>query len=277
MKIADSLRQEPMPEMVYSLCKLALKYDTKEELRKLLTLGNNAEQSKSQFNHVYNFSIECGFISENDKGKTLCNFKPEELQDFRHFRYRVFKSVFQESDTNFTKLARWFMTQTVPGDFYTKQSILGMNSSSDFIAQVPAEIKLDDAGNYYNGFRFWMTALGLTSLNPQAGANGTILYAAQRILTDWLEFEGELEIGAMYPFRVFFDKLVSDCPLFSECAFQNSLCTSFSMALRVLHNCGTIELIHVNDAKDVWQLDSSTYYSNLTGVTDIKYRGYHNA
>ena len=59
MKIADSLRQECMPEIIYTICKLVgSKSYKKDEIKSYITLNCDSVQ---EYNKAFAFANECGF------------------------------------------------------------------------------------------------------------------------------------------------------------------------------------------------------------------------
>lgn len=265
MIIADTIRQEVMPDMVYSLCKLSQKHIKKTELQRLITLDATDSSSKDQFSYVYRFAIACDFIRESGDGTVEPNFSEEELSSFRRFRYAIFSHVFHDGDTNFTQVAKWYMACDIPQNPQKGSTVLSINTSSEFLQNKPESLDVTD--NFFNGFRFWMTALGLTAFYAQASY--TLLFSAHRIIKDWLEFSKPFEAGSNIPARTFFEKLVKDCPVFSGCIKGNNVGASLSMALRVLNNCDVIGLIRITDAGDVWHLTKSVNYKSSNDITDI--------
>lgn len=268
MIIADSIRQEAMPEMVYAICKMALLEPKKMEMRRMITLDTDGE-SASQFNKVYQFAISCGFIKEAGNEKVTTDFLEAELSSFRRFRYAVLCNVFKAQETAFTTAARWYLSQDLPQNLIKGHSIFSLVTGAEFVQAMPKELKIDE--NFVYGFRFWMTALGLTSFSAIGTGSSArpLLFATHRALGDWLEFSNRFQKEAYISAREFFSKLIEDLPVFSNCIEGNTLKPSISTGLRVLESCGSIELKRVTDAGDVWHLTKSVYYSKSNDITDV--------
>ena len=277
MKISDSLRQEMMPEMVFSICRLAKVVPSKNQIKRLITLGHDGE-SVDQFNKVYQFALACEFIQESGDGTVKSSFSDIELSSFRRFRYAVLSNVFHGPDTNFTSAAKWYMAEDVPQvavEGTASISPFSLNSASEFLLSFRSQkVTVDE--NFVNGFRFWMNALGLVTFNPLGSASNArppLLFAAHRAIQDWLEYEMPFTFGTLIPARSFFDRLIVDCPVFEKCIRGNNLSSSLSAALRVLDSMGFLELTRVTDAGDVWHLVPANFYGKSNDSTDIMVRG----
>lgn len=257
MNISDSLRKECMPEMVYSICKLAgsRAYD-KDEVKRLITLNNNEVQA---FHKVYRFAVECGFISEDTNNNVCVHFNSKELSSLRAFRFAVFDDVFKNSSTIFTSLAKWYLSQD--SEIFTCKSAQELSVA---ILEVFAGVEKD----YVLGFRFWMVTLGL-AMNQKAGAGSTLVFATNNVLFDWLEFSKPFKKGKHVLAKEFFAKLISDCPIFESCIHGNDINLAFSMGLRVLYLNGVIELKYTTDSGDIWHLTNSISYPKTNNITEI--------
>lgn len=268
MIISDSIRQEAMPEMVYAICKMALKKPKKNQMRRMITLDTDGE-SASQFNKVYQFAISCGFIKEAGNEMVATDFTEEELSTFRRFRYAILSNVFSTKETAFTTAAKWYLSQDLPQNLVKGQSVFSLVTGAEFVQAMPKELNIDE--NFVYGFRFWMTALGLTSFSAiGAGSSARpLLFATHRAIGDWLEFRNRFQREAFIPAREFFTKMREDLPVFSNCIEGNMVKPSLSSGLRVLESCGKIELKRVTDAGDVWHLTNSVYYSKSNDITDV--------
>ena len=121
MKIADSLRQECMPEIIYSICKLVgSKSYKKDEIKTYITLNCNSVQ---EYNKAFAFANECGFIKSSGDEKVSTVFTKEQLASFRRFRHAIFMGIFKDEPTIFNSLARWYLGQ--------KSDIFGVKSAQD--------------------------------------------------------------------------------------------------------------------------------------------------
>ncbi len=268
MIIADTLRQEAMPEMVYAVCRMALLKPKKTQMRSMITLEKDGE-SADQFNKVYQFAINCGFIKESGDETVSTDFTESELSSFQHFRHAVLCNVFASQDTAFTTAAKWYVSRNIPQNIVKGQTVFSLNTAAEFVQAMPKELNIDE--NFVNGFRFWMAALGLVSFSAlgTGSSRPPLMFATHRAIGDWLTFSEPFQKEAYIPARSFFNKLVLDLPVFSRCIDGNTVASSVSSGLRVLESCGRIELKRVTDAGDVWHLSKSNTYWKSNDITDI--------
>ena len=258
MKLHDSLRQECMPEMVYSICKLAgSKKYTKDNIYKLITLGNT---DSSPFNKVYRFSIECGFIEEKSDEIVKVNFSSKELETFKSFRYAIFMKIFKGENTLFNQVSKWFLSQN--------NSVFKYKSAQDLSVVIPNDVFSGVEKDYVLGFRFWMVALGLCMLQ-KSGAGSTLVFSTNIILREWLENENPFKKNSVILVRDFINKLIIDCPLFECCISGNDINFALSIGLRVLHINNVIELRYTTDTGDIWHLTESISDAKTNNITEI--------
>ena len=261
MNIANTLRQECMPEMIYAICKLAASksYD-KDELKRLITLGSHAKESSDQYNKVYNFAIACEFMSEdNIIGKVSVNFSNKELESFRSYRYAIFGDIFKKSNNMFTELARWYLTQD--------SDVFAIKSTGDFLRSIPQDLGIRNE-EFLLGFRFWMVSLGLATLQ-KSGAGSTLVFSTNNILLDFLQFYKPFKKGKTILAREFFQTLINECPVFQCCLSGNDVNLALSLGLRVLHINENIELKYTTDSGDIWHLTNSISNPKTNHITEI--------
>lgn len=263
MKIADSLRQECMPEMVYSICKMTLIYNDKEKIQRAICLNNNSQKSQDQFNTVYKFAKDCGFITEQ-KGKAYCLLDNNKLETFAQFRFQVANNVFQTNDSLFEKIAKWYMNKD---DYY----IFTRESSESLAEYTNSELKTEIDKYYALGFRFWMVDLGFLSF--QNYRRGAMLFSCHNYLLQWIK-DQNFEENIFFPVRKMMDRLIMDCPLFESMIHNNHLNLAFSMAMRVLKNAEYIDARRVKDSGDVWHIEDSVLDPWIISDSDLtsKYR-----
>ena len=258
MKISDNLRHECMPEMVYSICKLAgNKSYSKNDLRRLITLDSDDLQI---YNKVFRFSVECGFITEGVDDTVIVNFSKDQLASFRAFRYTIVMDIFKSSGTMFTALAKWYLSQST--DIFTYKS------AQDLAVAIPNDIFSGIEKDYILGFRFWMAALGF-GMFSKSGASEILVFATNNILLDWLSFEKPFKKGKPILSREFFGLLTQNCPAFSDCVSGNDINVALSMGLRVLHLNEVIKLKYTTDSGDIWHLSNSISNPHTNNITEI--------
>ena len=264
MRIADSLRQECMPEMVFSICKMALIQNDREMIQRAITLNHNDKNSQEQFNQVFKFACACEFITDQN-GKVRCELDNSKLETFSQFRMQVANGVFKDQTTNFTKIAEWYMNKE---DYY----IFSQDSGQALAAYISDELKINVDRFYALGFRFWMVDLGFLSF--QNYRRGAVLFSCHNYLRQWLE-EQKFERNVYLPVRLVIDQLISDCPLFGTMIHNNHLNMAFSMAMRVLRSAGYIDIRRVKDSGDVWHIKDSDIDPWIISSQDVN-SGYKN-
>ena len=262
MKIADNLRHECMPDMVYSLCKMCKTSIECKELQKIITLGDNSKSSQEQFNNVLTFAIECGFIGEDD-GVLISKFEDGQLENFKSFRYAIFCEVLKNRNTKFTKLAEWYLQKGTT-------EIFSLDTASDLAARVNYEIELGIDKYFALGFRFWMVALGLAA--QQNYRKSAIVFAYHDIL-EQIIVESSLEKNKPILAGTFMEYILDKGVIFGVCISNNKINTGLSMALRVLRDSNVIELNYVNDSSDVWHMEESKFdVNNFSKFTEVVIR-----
>lgn len=261
MRIVDSLRQEHMPDMVYTLCKFVgnkrMKHD---DVMKYITLNDSEDNEKSRqnFSQVYSFSKDCGFILVEPDGTIVSAFEKKDLENFRKFRYRVFVNVMDDLNTDFTGLVKWILNQD--------KSFLSSSKPNEIIANVPSNYTI--TMNYVRGFYFWIEALGLVNILETPSRR--IYFATHEILRDWLRYEKPFKKGERILFRNFVSRLLEDCPIFEEAFRDNRINFALSGALRILSESNQIELIYTKDSGDMWNLYNSNAYQSSNQVTELE-------
>lgn len=258
MKIADSLRKEAMPDMVYAMCKLAhYKAYHNEEFLNLISLEN---PHNSIVRDVYSFCINCGFLTESGDGKVTTPFNDVDLGDFSLFRYQVATNVFRDRGTLFPTVTKWFLEQD--------RSIFKHRSSNELASILPLDSNVVNITEYTLGFRNWMEALGMATV-AATGSSGALVFAVHRLVKDWLNFAQPFKTKEPILAASFFRELSKALPQFVGVVVDNQVKESLSMGLRVLHNLGVIEMIYTHDSSDIWHLAPSVQYDNTRILSEI--------
>lgn len=259
MKIADTLRQECMPEMVYSVCKLSKNSYTRAEIQKMITLAADDKESQSQFSNVFNFARDCNFISEKD-GEVMCLLEPEKLDSFKQFRMQVNKGIFQNRSTKFYKASEWFLSQE-------DTDIFSLETAEKLSTSFTNALDFNPDKSFALGFRFWIVALGFAAF--QGYRKSAIGFACHDIIGQWV-YDCSLKQGVQIPARAFFEALCNDIGIFETMMSNNKLNLALSSALRTLRDAGVIKLIYTKDSSDVWHLyESKLDAGNSDRFTEI--------
>lgn len=255
MKIHDSLRQECMPEMVFVLCKLSANGSyTKEKLKKLITLDTDKTDN---YNKVFRFAVECGFLTETPEGIIHCEFSTSQVSSFKNFRYAVFHEINKPDGTVFNTLAQWYLSQGL--------DILQLSADRDLTTwAIRADISANIDENIIHGFRFWMAAFGLVTSEKYP-----LVFSTNVVMEEWLKQATPFAKNTPILARQFFDTLIREIPLFAGCISDNNLNVALSMGLRVLHLNKLIELKYTTDSGDTWHLTESISNPSTNHITEI--------
>ncbi len=248
MKIADSLRQECMPEMVYSICKMTIIKNDRGSIQRAITLGDNRKETQEQFNQVFRFACDCEFIKEDKgSGRVECLLDTSKLGSFAQFRMQVANNVFSNKNSKFTKISEWYLGKE---DDY----IFSLDTSESLAAYINSELNLKVDKFYALGFRFWMVDLGFLSF--QNYRKSAMMFSCHNYLIQWIG-EKKFVRKKYFPVREFMDELIRDCAIFDSMIRNNHLNLAFSMAMRVLKSAGYIDARRVKDSGDVWHIKDS--------------------
>ena len=164
----DSMRMEPTPERVLSVCRvIAQKSMTRDELRKTLTLGGSNEKQMAPVNDSINVALEELSLIKTQDNRLALAVDPKVLSSPASFRRYVSGRVFYAKDTTFYMFTKWLIAQN--------ERIFSLRTWEGLAKTCGSEVKelaaLDD--NAVKGWRFWAAFLGLGYLS---GSWHTILF-----------------------------------------------------------------------------------------------------
>jgi len=259
MKISDSLRPECMPEMAYTITKMASlgKYKP-EEIMDLITLGVKSDEYKKAFE----FCKECQFINVDKEDIVHSNINSKDLNTFKDFRYSTCLEVMKnDNQSDFKELVEWVLT--------SYSEVIAANSA-DKLSTIKSVPKQQSNREYFLGFRFWFVALGFGIINTK-GIYTSLIPTPHAIIDQWISNNSSLWSTEKVLFRDFLIKLTSDLPIFLNCVTGNEINDSLSIALRILHYSGKIRLEYTVDMPDTWYL-SKTKDTAVYRFTEIKVR-----
>ncbi|MBE6073591.1 MAG: hypothetical protein E7202_03435 [Selenomonas ruminantium] len=266
MKIDDSLRNEVMPEMVYSLCRLvASRRLSQKEIVRALALGaDNEKKIRDSVNKVFNFAQKSGMIRKNEESEIWeCLFRDDELLSFRSFRHALFMKAAPNENVRFGKIVQWYLSQD--------PELLRIEKAEALIQNLPEDILMKDAQNA-RGFIIWACALGVMQ-RGYAGAKNRAMNIYPKIdgcISDWLYYEKPFQKGERVLVRDFMQQMRSDCPLLKDTFAGNDINRVLSNALRILDGTGWIRLRYTKDSGDVWHLTRSITRQMTNDVTEIE-------
>lgn len=264
MKIDDSLRNEVMPEMVYSLCRLVSYMKlTQEEIIGALSLGSNKANIKMSVSKVFAFAAKSGMIEKEDSDETwICVFNDDELASFRSFRHALFMKAAPHADARFGKVVQWYLAQD-PDDIVIEKG-------EDLIQLLPAEIGMKDAQNA-RGLINWASALGIIQRKYAGSKRSMNIYPRiNECISDWLYFDKPFPLKELIPVRDFMQRMKTDCLLLQKTFKDNDINRPLSNALRILDGTGWLKLVYANDSGDVWHLTKSIVHQLTNDITEIE-------
>lgn len=251
----DNMRMEATPERVLAVCRiLALKSMSHEELRKLMTLSKEDDNSQSEINQcIETARSELGLIQSKDNLLEYVGAS-DVIASPVHFRRYVAASVFSRKDTTFYKFSSWYLSKNEePVLINDWEAIAGLCSS-----EVPDLKHINH--NAALGWRFWAAFLGLGYLNGAALLPNMKTRLQDLLATDFPKF---FQYGDLILAHDFIDWLRGKLP---ETAVSSPLPLAISAALRTLHELKLITLTNMRDANRVF-----LYYVNGELVNEFSH------
>ena len=227
----DSMRMEPTPERVLSVCRLvARKNITIEEVRTAMTLGHETEKGLDQINKSISLALEeLNLIRKKDKWLVL-DVDPSVISTNTAFRKYVSSLVFQKKDTTFFLFTRWLIAQN--DRIFALRSWEGMAKACSSEVSELSEVN----ENAVLGWRFWAAFLGVGYLS------GTMIIPNMKLrLQDILSNDFPKSFSFEQPIRgtEFISWLSGRMP---EVDMTDKLPLALSAGLRTLHELGYIAL-----------------------------------
>lgn len=258
MVIADSLRQEHEPSMVYSICKLIANNDY--SLSQLNEIMNDKDSDQKVFSKNLKFCEDCGFISIKSQ-VCECLISYEYLTTYESFINYISLNVF-DTENNFTKLTRWFLSQDIS---------VSQIAAEQLASKCHDAVTVDQ--NFIRGWHWWMIAFGLATVSSHIKSGGRYALfdcseALRRFVIDNCQENEIIKV------RTFLTNLVNKKKEFKTVvdlkSNANTICDSVSMSLRILHNLNIIELLYTPDSSDIWHLTESYSHKVKKDITEIR-------
>lgn len=227
----DSMRMEPTPERVLSVCRLVgQKSMTRDEIRAALTLGINDEKEFALIKASINVALEELALIKTQNDRLLLAVEPDVIASPSAFRRYVSARAFSAKDSTFYMFTRWLVAQNER--IFSMKSWEGMAKTCG--AEVKDLAKLNE--NAVLGWRFWAAFLGLGYLS------GTMFIPNMK-----LRLEDILATSYTEKFKYNETVLAQDFTLWlstkmPEVAFDSKLPLALSAGLRTLHELGLIRL-----------------------------------
>lgn len=108
----DSMRMEPTPERVLSVCRLVgQKSMTRDEIRAALTLGINDEKEFALIKASINVALEELALIKTQNDRLLLAVEPDVIASPSAFRRYVSARAFSAKDSTFYMFTRWLVAR----------------------------------------------------------------------------------------------------------------------------------------------------------------------
>lgn len=227
----DGMRMEPTPERVLAVCRLIAHSSlTREDVRKLMTLGNDDENELDQINKSISVALDELAILKVQDDQLMLAVDPSILASTTSFRRYVGARVFYQNNTTFYIFTKWLIAQN--------DSIFALKSWEGIAKTCGSEIgELSTLNeNAVLGWRFWASFLGIGYLS------GTMIIPNMMTrLTDILamDFSKRFKFEEPILSYEFISWLSSRMP---EVDMSHKLPLALSAGLRTLHELGFIKL-----------------------------------
>lgn len=236
----DSMRMEPTPERVLSVCRLiAHESMTRDEVRKAMTLDINDEKELDQINKSMNVALEELSLIKTEADYLILAVDPVVIASPTAFRRYVSSRVFSAKYTTFHIFTKWLINQN--------ERIFSLKSWEGMAKTCGSEMKELSAlnENAVLGWRFWAAFLGLGYLS------GTMIIPNMK-----LRLEDILATTYIEKFKYNETILAQDFMLWlgtkmPEVEISGKLPLALSAALRTLHEVGLIKLETWSDSTPV--------------------------
>lgn len=236
----DSMRMEPTPERVLSVCRLiAHESMPRSEVRKAMTLGIDDEKELDQINKSINVALEELSLIKAEADKLVLAVNPGVIASTAAFRRYVSARVFSAKDTTFHMFTKWLIAQNER--IFSLKSWEGMAKTC--ASEVTELAALNE--NAVLGWRFWAAFLGLGYLS------GTMIIPNMKLrLEDILAttYTEKFEYNETILAQDFMPWLSTKMP---EVAIGSKLPLALSAGLRTLHEIGLIKLETWSDSTPI--------------------------
>lgn len=228
----DGMRMEPTPERVLSVCRLiAHKSMTREEVRKVMTLGSYDDKQIEQIDKSIHVALEELSVLTSKDNRLVLAVDSDVVATVPAFRRYVSNKVFWLQDTTFYMFTKWLIAQN--------ERIFALKSWEGMAKICSSEIKelsgLNE--NAVLGWRFWATFLGLGYLSGTMMIPNMKLRLQDILATGFLE---KFRYHEMINATDFIAWLGGKLPEVSM--EENELPLALSAALRTLHELDLVQL-----------------------------------
>lgn len=227
----DSMRMEPTPERVLSVCRLiAHESMSRDKVRSAMTLGGSDEKEVDQINKSINVALEELSLIKEEADKLVLAVDHSVIASPEKFRRYVSARVFFAKNTTFYMFTKWLIAQN--------DRIFSLKSWEGLAKTCGSEIKelvaLNE--NAVLGWRFWAMFLGIGYLSGTMIIPNMKLRLEDILLTTYTE---KFKYNETILAQDFILWLSTKMP---EVEFNGRLPLALSAGLRTLHEIGLIKL-----------------------------------
>ncbi len=236
----DGMRMEPTPERVLSVCRLiAHESMTRDDVRKVMTLGINDEKELDQITKSINVALEELSLIKAQADKLVLAVDPAVIASSTAFRRYVSSRVFSAKDTTFYMFTKWLISQN--------ERVFAMKTWEGMAKTCGAEVKELSAvnENAVLGWRFWAAFLGIGYLSGTMIIPNMKLRLQDILATTYTEKFKYNETILAQDFMLW---LSSKMP---EVEIGSKLPLALSAGLRTLHEVGLIKLETWSDSTPI--------------------------
>lgn len=264
------VKTEPIPERVLEFCRIIATNReslSDKDISEILEPSTVDVSQQSIISHIKEAALELNLVAEDDKGKLSLIVEKNVLKTFDSFRFHCNKEMYSNVKSEFYSLVKCILN--------SNDAFLDMGSftSSEYIkSYVRCNSNLiPEPKRTMEGIRFWISFLGFGYIIEHS--DKTFLPNAYVALKDFVCM-AEFEKRKIYSVSEF----VALIRPFAHILLPNEendkiFNLAMSNALRQMHDNKEIELIHMLDSLDYWELFENNNHLITKKLTHIKYKG----
>ncbi len=256
MKISTKLYLEATPDKIYAMLKLIEfnKY-TKQELLSMV------QPKEKKTNYVFKYIVDDSkWAKVNADEKYVLCIDKECLRDIKIFRMEMNNHLFEEDRGWYFEFTKWYLSQDEDLLQYSLIDIMKNNPEKSCPQDQKAHLS----------WRLWSSFLGFGNLQGCGGKGEKFIPNPYIRILDMITMDKDLPRGKSILFKDFIIWLIGRCPELEGCIQNHNLTVFLSLALRVLHDMGKINLETMQDATDMWYLTQNSYHDITSQVTNIE-------
>lgn len=262
----STMKTEPIPERVYSLCRALLKGPVNENELKKAIEPDSLNEKGSYFSIVKSAAEQLRLIESNADDNTLMlAVDKHDVDTIKSMRLYVNSILETCSDGQFYKTTHTWMTHSdellnVSKDYQSVSKIISFLNSYDNSLRLAESNML--------GWRFWATFLGFGYLQEMFFLPNPAVFLYDCIINSQIEKKKEYTVSEFIQnLRPYIDICIGD-----EIE-ERRLNFAVSNAFRTLHDLGIITLKFVNDRQDEWNMYDMPLHTFSSQITDVVFNG----